>query len=244
MSHLPQKPYLIALAATLGLVMFYHFGGAVWRPIKARLTGEKTVGQVLKELEPSMTERFQNLEALTDGKPITILAFKDEQRLELWKEQQANWEFVRSYPFTGFSGDLGPKLREGDGQIPEGVYRIEYLNPYSSYHLSIKVDYPNSFDREMAAADGREELGYDIFIHGSSATIGCIPIGDQNIEEVFYIIAKNGYRQATVIICPLDFRRGKTPPAIEGIEWESKLYANLAEKLQSYQLAQVQSKER
>lgn len=234
MSHLPRKPYLVALAATFGLVLFYHFGGSIWRPIKARLAGEKTVAQVLGELEPLMAKQYQNLEALTDGEPMSILAFKDEQRLELWKQRKTGWEFVRSFPFTGYSGKLGPKLREGDGQIPEGIYKIEYLNPNSSYHLSIKVDYPNSFDRKMAASDGREGLGFDIFIHGSSATIGCIPIGDRSIEELFYLVAKNGYRNATAIISPVDFRLGVPPPEVDGIDWEASLYASLAQKLKAY----------
>ena len=242
MSYLPRKPYLIALAATFGLVLFYHFGGAIWRPIKLRLAGEKPVGQVLRELEPSMSGRFQDLETLTDGKPITILAFKEEQRLELWKRRDAGWVFVRSYPFTGFSGKPGPKLREGDDQIPEGVYGLEYLNPNSSFHLSIKVDYPNSFDREMAEADGRERLGYDIFIHGSNATIGCIPIGDQNIEELFYIVAKNGHQSTTLIISPSDFRLGKTPPEIDGIDWEVDLYKRIADRLQNYPAADAKQK--
>ncbi|MEP4076827.1 L,D-transpeptidase family protein [Haloferula sp.] len=234
MSSLPRKPYLVALAATFGLVLFYQFGGPIWRPIKARLAGEKTVAEVLGELEPLMAKRYHNLEALTDGEPMSILAFKDEQRLELWKQRETGWEFVRSYPFTGYSGKLGPKLREGDGQIPEGIYKIEYLNPNSSYHLSIKVDYPNSFDRKMAEADGREGLGFDIFIHGSSATIGCIPIGDHGIEDLFYLIAKNGYRNTTAIISPVDFRLGVTPPVVDGIGWEADLYASLAKKLQKY----------
>ena len=90
---------------------------------------------------------------------------------------------MRTFPFQGFSGTLGPKLREGDGQIPEGLYRIEYLNPNSSYHLSLKIDYPNAFDREKGRSDGRERLGYDIFIHGKSVTVGCIPIGDEAIGQ-------------------------------------------------------------
>jgi len=65
---------------------------------------------------------------------------------------------IKSYPFTGFSGGLGPKLREGDGQIPEGVYAIEYLNPNSQFHLSVKLDYPNVFDKAKGRADG--EIGW------------------------------------------------------------------------------------
>lgn len=240
-NHLPRAPYLIALAATLGLALFYYLGGPVWRPIKARLSGERTVGQVLRELAPSMSERFQDLESLTDGRPLALIAFKQEQRLELWKERDAGWEWVRSYPFTGGSGELGPKLKEGDGQIPEGVYQIEFLNPNSRYHLSLQVDYPNAFDREKAKADGREGLGDDIFIHGSSASVGCIPIGDRNIEEVFYLVGKNGRKNAFAVISPVDLRLGKPPPEIEGIDWEGALYERLALKLQDFPVEAVKT---
>ena len=199
--------------------------------------------QVLHELEPLITKRFQNIEALTNGEPMSILAFKEEQRLELWKQREAKWEFVCSYPFTGYSGKLGPKLKEGDGQIPEGIYKIEYLNPNSAFHLSIKVDYPNSFDRKMAAADGRKGLGFDIFIHGSSATVGCIPIGDQGIEELFFLIAKNGYSNTTVIISPVDFRLGISPPEVDGINWESTLYTNLSQRLKDYPIPKLPNNE-
>ncbi len=237
MSKLPRKSYLIALALAFGFVLFYHYGGGLWRPIKARLVGEKTVRQVIRELEPVMNDRFPELAALTDGEPLSILAFKEERRLEVWKRRGNEWKFVRSYPFTGFSGKLGPKLKEGDGQIPEGIYRVEYLNPNSLFHLSIKVDYPNSFDQSMAAHDDRNDIGFDIFIHGSSATIGCIPIGDENIEELFYLIAKNGYDDVTIIISPVDFRRGVTPPEIDAIDWEAKLYSMLSSRLENYPIS-------
>ncbi len=68
-----------------------------------------------------------------------------------------------------------PKFKEGDGQIPEGIYGIEYLNPNSKFHLSMKINYPNSFDKEMAKIDNRKNLGGDIMIHGSNKTIGLYP---------------------------------------------------------------------
>ena len=185
-----------------------------------------------------MGQKFSNLEELTDGRPITILAFKEERILEVWKKNESGWRAVCSYPFTGFSGELGPKLIEGDGQIPEGVYEVEYLNPNSSFHLSIKIDYPNGFDRKMAARDGRKQLGDDIFIHGSTVTIGCIPIGDDKMEELFYLIAKNGYQNTKVIIAPCDFRRGKSHPVIDAVDWESNLYQLIEESLQKYPISQ------
>ena len=131
---------------------------------------------------------------------------------------------IKSYPFTGFSGGLGPKLRKGDGQIPEGVYAIEYLNPNSQFHLSVKLDYPNVFDKTKGRADGRDRLGFDIFIHGGSATIGCIPIGDAGIEEVFLMVSEVGINNVTAIVSPYHMRTNTKRIEIPGIIWEQELY--------------------
>ncbi len=117
---------------------------------------------------------------------LTILAFKNERKLEVWGYRQKRWRFIKSFNWTAYSGVLGPKLKEGDRQIPEGIYGIEYLNPNSKFHLSMKVSYPNRFDREMAKRDNRDNLGGDIMIHGSNRSVGCIPIGDSGIEELYF----------------------------------------------------------
>ena len=79
---------------------------------------------------------------------VTLIALKAEACLELWADGGAGWRFVRSYLVRSTSGRLGPKLRQGDHQVPEGVYRIAALNPDSRYHLSMRIDYPNDFDRD------------------------------------------------------------------------------------------------
>src|SRR6058998_1852027 len=92
-------------------------------------------------------------------KRVALLAFKKERRVALWAGDAKTWHFIRSYPILAASGHAGPKLRQGDYQVPEGLYRIEWLNPASSYHLSMKVSYPNDFDRAQGAHDGRTKLG-------------------------------------------------------------------------------------
>ena len=140
------------------------------------------------------------------GGRLRILVFKQERRVEV---HAPGWKAPRTYAMTAFSGTLGPKLKEGDGQIPEGVYGIEYLNPNSSYYLSMKVSYPNAADRRWAKAEGRTDLGGDIMIHGKNVTIGCIPIGDEAIEEVFYLVNAVGIRNVSVVIAPYDMRNGR-----------------------------------
>ena len=125
---------------------------------------------------------------------IFIRAFKHERVLELWAADSldAKFELISSYPFTAFCGDLGPKRKEGDIQIPEGFYHINLFNPASSYHLSMQINYPNLSDRIRAT--NKDHPGGLIFIHGNRVTIGCIPIGDRSIEELYVICvdAKTG----------------------------------------------------
>ena len=146
--------------------------------------------------------------AKSSGGKLRILVFKNERSLEV---HAPGWKEPRIYPMTAFSGTLGPKLREGDEQIPVGVYGIEYLNPNSSYYLSLKVSYPNASDRKRAKADGRTKLGGDIMIHGKAVTIGCVPVGDDAIEDIFYLAASIGINNVSVVIAPYDMRKGRNP---------------------------------
>lgn len=117
---------------------------------------------------------------------IYITVFKFERQLELWARDKYSPVFshIKTYGMTGFSGNLGPKTKEGDLQIPEGFYHINRFNPCSKYYLSIGIDYPNLYDR---VAHTYENPGGDIFIHGGEKTVGCIPIGDENIKELYVI---------------------------------------------------------
>ena len=165
---------------------------------------------------------------------LALLAFKQEQQVEMWGYAKRSWSLIKTYPFTATSGRLGPKLREGDRQIPEGIYRIIFLHPNSSYHLSLKINYPNAFDKAMARQEGRSNPGGEIFFHGKAATIGCIPLGDQAIEEIFVLVSRVGKTHVEVIIAPVDFRQGKAKPDIQGIMWEHRLYDQIEQSLQPF----------
>lgn len=185
---------------------------------------------VLERLSPDLNKAgFQNF-----PERISFLIFKKERLLELYGHKDGKRVLIKTYPFTAFSGKLGPKLKEGDRQIPEGVYQIEYLNPNSSYHLSAKVNYPNAFDRKMAQKDNRVNLGGDIFIHGKNKTIGCVPIGDKGIEEVFILMSHVLPSRIEVIISPVDFRKRPALPEITSVEWESALYQQIKAGLQDF----------
>ncbi|MBF0272495.1 MAG: L,D-transpeptidase family protein [Magnetococcales bacterium] len=166
---------------------------------------------------------------------LALLGFKQERRLELWGgDADGPMKLIKSYPFTAFSGELGPKRRQGDRQIPEGLYRITFLNPNSSYHLSMKLDYPNEFDRAMAEPERRNRLGGDIFIHGDNYSIGCIALGDQAIEELFVLTAWAGLDNVQVIVSPYDLRRDKEIRPLADIPWTRELYARIQDSLLAF----------
>ncbi len=116
---------------------------------------------------------------------LFLRVFKQERVLEVWAagETEATYVLVKTYPICALSGSPGPKRRQGDGQIPEGFYQVVGFNPASAYHLSFRLNYPNQSDRIL----GTPPLGGDIFIHGDCVTIGCIPITDTLIEELYLI---------------------------------------------------------
>ncbi len=167
---------------------------------------------------------------------IYLLAFKRERKIEVWVANESGpYSRVVSYPLTAFSGKLGPKRREGDRQIPEGVYPISGLNPNSFFHLSIKVGYPNQEDIENSKIP-LADMGGDIFIHGSDATVGCLPIGNSNIEELFCLTAQANVSDRKALIAPVDFR--KFPGFV--LENESPrvndLYRRMEEKLKDFKI--------
>jgi hypothetical protein len=130
------------------------------------------------------------------------------------------------------SGELGPKLKEGDRQVPEGLYGIESLNPNSRFHLSMRINYPNEYDRAKAAAEGRTQLGGDIMIHGSLASIGCLAMGDPVSEELFVLMADSGWIGVPVIISPVDFRQSELPDSFSSpVPWVSELYGEIRNRV-------------
>lgn len=124
---------------------------------------------------------------------LFIRAFKDEQVLEIWVKEKGKEQFVllHTYDFCASSGVLGPKRKQGDFQIPEGAYQINHFNPLSSYYLSLGINYPNQSDKILS---DKEHPGDNIYIHGNCVTVGCIPITDDKIKELYVLAveAKNG----------------------------------------------------
>ncbi len=121
---------------------------------------------------------------------LFIRAFKTEQELEVWIKDDDVYKLLVIYPFCTTSGDIGPKRKEGDLQIPEGAYHINHFNPYSTFHLSLGINYPNASDKILS---DKRSPGGAIYIHGNCVSIGCIPITDDKIKELYVMAveAKN-----------------------------------------------------
>lgn len=186
-----------------------------------------------RELQPY----FQKANLTYPPKQVTLLTFKKERKMELWAKNQdnADWHFIKTYPLTAYSGKAGPKLKYHDGQIPEGVYNIVMLNPFSSWQLSMLINYPNEFDKQHAEVDGRDNLGGDIYIHGKDLSVGCLAIGDKSIDELFVLAARVGPHNMRVIISPNDLRRSKPITNLKRQpEWVPQLYAQLKQELRPF----------
>jgi len=223
--------FVIAVAAGA----FFVYGRGLWYPLLLQITGPRTVADAVAKYGPAararLTPHFTRAGVAYPPKRIALLVFKDERRVALWAQSSGRWQFIRDYPILAGSGHAGPKLRQGDYQVPEGVYRIEHLNPNSNYHLSMKVSYPNEFDRSMAARDRRTNLGGDIFIHGKAVSIGCVALGDHAIEELFTLVAQTGHARVKVIIAPNDLRTRGAILHEDAPRWAMQLYRTIAAAL-------------
>jgi L,D-transpeptidase catalytic domain len=225
-------------------VLFVLAGLAVWyfrhqlRPValppKPR-TIEEVIAALGAPVERRLRPAFERAGIAFPPRDLTLLALKEEKRLELYTSgDDGNHHYLLSYPILATSGTAGPKLREGDKQVPEGFYRIELLNPNSRYHLSLRVDYPNAADIERARFDGRDlsVLGGDIMIHGGAESIGCLAIGDTAVEELFVMVARTGLGNVRLIIAPRDLRQKSmhaTPE--EGPLWTAELHDQLRRQI-------------
>lgn len=193
------------------------------------------------QMEPQLMAMFAHANISYPPRDVALLAFKKERHIQLWAkdDQHRTWRYIHTYPLTAFSGQLGPKLKEHDKQIPEGIYRLTNFNPFSSMHLSMMIDYPNNFDRLQAIKDGRHKLGSDIFIHGKSLSVGCLAVGDKAIDQLFLLTRRVGLSHVQLIIAPNDLRREKPATAsFAQPRWLPELYKNLANALSQFPLSQ------
>ncbi|MFN0131041.1 MAG: murein L,D-transpeptidase family protein [Phycisphaerales bacterium] len=202
--------------------------------LSVRVTGKKTVDDRLREFgdaKARVEQHFARAGVAFPPARVVLLGLKQEKRLVVYAAAaDGPMRFITDYPIVAASGKSGPKLREGDRQVPEGVYRVESLNPNSRYHVALRVGYPNEFDRAMAHRDRRTNLGGDIMIHGSNGSVGCLAMGDPASEELFVLAAKTGIERVRIILAPLDLRRAD-PPRLDEVAWQADLYEAIHEAM-------------
>lgn len=161
------------------------------------------VQTAIAEKETVVKQLFASKGLAYPPKSIFLRAFKREGLIELWVSQTGKFHLLKEYKVCAASGDLGPKRRQGDNQVPEGFYTIERFNPLSNFYLSLGLDYPNASDRILGA---RGNLGGDIFIHGNCVSIGCMAITDDQIKELYLIVIEaraQGQAKIPVHVFPL-----------------------------------------
>lgn len=161
-------------------------------------TGRAEIAVV--EAQRSLPSRLA-MQGLARGNPVFLRIFKEESNLEVWMQGEKGWRLFQSYPICRWSGRLGPKLREGDRQAPEGFYSVgrDQLNPFSRHHLALNLGFPNRFDR----AHGR--TGSFLMIHGGCRSIGCYAMTDAAVDDIYKLVEAalyGGQRRVDVHIFP------------------------------------------
>ena len=150
--------------------------------------GYQMPSRAMKELSPEMLTLLQQKNMPKDS-PILVRLFKEESELEVWKQDTTGrYELLRVYPICRWSGDIGPKVKEGDRQAPEGFYAITpgLMNPNSSYYLAINIGFPNAYDKSNGYS------GNFLMIHGDCSSRGCYAMTDEQIGEI-YSLAREAF---------------------------------------------------
>ena len=230
-----RRRWIIACCAASLVVMAagaaLHVSG--WSNVaRSAIFGRKSVADRVAEFGPDARARwaphFDRAGVTYPPVGATLVGLKSEKRLDVYaRGADGATRFIRSSPILAASGRLGPKLKRGDRQVPEGIYAIESLNPNSRFHLALRVGYPNAFDREMAALDGRTDLGSDIMIHGKSASVGCLAMGDEAAEDLFVLAAETGIANIRLVLTP----SYDPSPSPELATWTPRLYERLRMEL-------------
>lgn len=164
----------------------------------------RRVSDAFNEKEKTIKQYFADAGLPYKGFSLFIRAFKVERTVEAWIKTSDNmYQLLATFPFCATSGQLGPKRKEGDLQIPEGIYTLNHFNPESNFHLSLGVSYPNASDRILS---DKKRPGGAIYIHGNCVTVGCIPITDDKIKELYILAVEarnNGQKEIPIHIYPM-----------------------------------------
>lgn len=168
---------------------------------------------------------------------MLLRAFKKERTLELWASSGAAEPLthVTTYTICGLSGELGPKRRRGDGMVPEGFYTLSEYSPASAFHLAMLVTYPNLSDRILGARDP----GDAIMIHGGCASIGCLAMSDERIQEIWVAATALRFAGGVVHVHIFPSRDLRELVAEAAHPQHRALWENLADGLEAFERRRV-----
>jgi hypothetical protein len=222
------------LVIALGLIAVFAYS----RTSPAHSDRPTTVNAVLQRYGEECRSLFEpncrTADIVWPPPRVTLLAFKQERKLEAWAANATGrYRWIGTFDVLAASGGPGPKRRSGDMQVPEGIYKIDLLNPVSRFHVSMRVAYPNAEDLRRSQIP-RNKMGGDIYIHGSNVSAGCLAMGDDAVEKLFCLVALARPADRTIIIAPVDFRRVHTyadPPNDPAI---TSLYQTLKTRLSAF----------
>lgn len=190
-------------------------------------------GDAWRRKEDTLMKQFQAKNLKFPFKFMYVRSFKYDSKLEVWvkSERKEKFQLFKTYKVCALAGTLGPKRMMGDYQVPEGLYYINEFNPRSNYHLSLGLNYPNASDKILSDS---LQPGGDIYIHGSCVTTGCIPVNDDQIEEL-YILASMARNQGQdfipVHIFPVQFTNQKSVDYLNRYLKDFPEYKNMTAEL-------------
>ena len=198
---------------SVGVFVFVLFFGVCGNPAMAQgpiAQQTQTSPSITTELlrtENTLRDEFGKKGLIWPAREIYIRSFKYDSQLEVWARNSDNEPFklFKTYKVCVMAGTIGPKRIEGDYQVPEGFYYISGFNPRSEYHLSLKLNYPNESDKLLS---DKVKPGGGIYIHGNCVSVGCIPLQNDQIDEVYLLATAarlNGQNYIPVHVFPVRF---------------------------------------
>lgn len=214
----------ISLAVSLSVqTLFAQDDSASFRNVQF---ASSRVSESWKKYNDTLAKEFRKKNVAYPPKDIYLRAFKSQNEMELWAKDGMGSEYklIKTYHVCAISGSLGPKRIQGDRQVPEGYYFIDDFNNASDFYLSLQLNYPNYSDQLL----GSQKTGGDIYIHGGCVTVGCLPMTNPGIQEIYTVCLNarlNGQQFIPVHIFPTRLNKN-------GMAYLSREFPNDATKQQ------------
>lgn len=196
-----MKPLIAALLSLLCFSSFMQNSDFLEQQKKF-----ERVRKAISDKKATIEKKLKSKNLLLSNFNLLLVAYKANDKLDLYVKSKVESKYTKleTYKICARSGELGPKRKQGDNQVPEGFYHIDRFNPNSNFYLSLGLNYPNTSDKRKSSASN---LGGDIFIHGSCVTIGCLPMTDDLIKEIYLYAVyarNNGQQKIPVYLFPFE----------------------------------------